>query len=210
METADREVVVHASGRVESLLAEYADEIATEYKTSRARKSLMSSLSEEAERAYKTMEYEVALRKFVKILATLDCDAKVDKVTRASAVANIGSALHCLNYYDEAKGYYVQALELFEATPTWTVTWLFYGNINQKRIEYIKARLGDIALEKPVDPTQYLDGHGVERHWSAREIATARLGPVTYLSYVNPYSWWQWYNYKPLVPNESHPATTAA
>jgi len=210
METANCEVVAHSSPRVETLLSEYKDEIATEAKSSRQRKNLMTSALEEAERAYKAMEYEVALQKFVKVLAALELDAKVDKVQRASAVANIGTTLHCLSYLDEAQGYYVQALELFEATPTWTVTWLFYGNINQKRISFLKARLGDISLEKPVDPTQYLDGNGVERHWSTREMATARLGPVTYFSYVNPYSWWQWYNYKPLTPHQPVAANTVA
>ena len=40
-------------------------------------------------------------------------------------------------------------------------TWLIYGDLKEKRIEYIQARIGDIKLGKKADGSTYQDGYGV-------------------------------------------------
>ena len=39
-------------------------------------------------------------------------------------------------------------------------TWLIYGDLKEKRIEYIQARIGDIKLGKKADGSTYQDGYG--------------------------------------------------
>ena len=57
---------------------------------------------------------------------------------------------------------------MFETTPTSLLDRIFYGNITQRRIEYVKARLIDVDLNREPDEDKYLDGYGHYRRWDNR------------------------------------------
>jgi len=172
----------------------------TEYETPEGRKTRSKDkrvLPEEAQRSYKACDYNGALGKFVKYLAALSLDKKMDPETEASMYANIASCLHHLEDFDLAKKYYVKALELFEGScSTGTMIWLMYGDVNQRRVDYVKARVGLLSLSQTPDKSKYLDGYGKERQWSHFE-----LGPegreFGYLDYPNPLSWYRFYTAVP-------------
>jgi hypothetical protein len=41
--------------------------------------------------------------------------------------------------------------------------WLIYGDLKEKRVEYIQGRIGDIKLGKKADGSTYQDGYGARR-----------------------------------------------
>ena len=49
----------------------------------------------------------------------------------------------------------MKALEVFEGSCyTSRFTWLFYGDVNQRRIDYIKARVGALSLGQKPEPSK--------------------------------------------------------
>jgi len=196
-------------GRAVALYEMYKEKVAEETKSRWSRKSAQNTLAEEAQTAYTAGDYELALNKFLHFLAVLESDLKsVDREIHASLVSNVGSCLHRLECVDDAKEYYQQALDYFTNCPTGRVTWLFYGDINQRRVEFIKSRLGDIALGAEPDPTKYLDANGKEQHWSKRQIAAAKDPDSTWSAWVSPRSWYRWY-YTPLNKQEGGAGDTS-
>jgi len=158
-----------------------------------SRSKAKSDEPEEAQLCYKRMDYRAALEHFVKYVAAVQLDTTPDAEVEASVFANLASCLHHLEETELAKKYYTAALELFEskcATPR--LTWLLYGDINQRRVDYIKARLALLSLGQKPTKSSYLDGYGKERQWSGYE-----LGPegqeFGYIDYVNPVSWYRYY-----------------
>ena len=52
--------------------------------------------------------------------------------------------------------YYTLALELFEAKcATGRLTWLLYGDINQRRVDYVKARVGALSVGQKPDKSKW-------------------------------------------------------
>jgi len=186
--------MAEGNDRVASMLKDFKEEFQTT-EGAKTRSKAKTALPEEAQKAYKTQDYEIALTKFCKYLAAVLLDKSPDGEVEASLLANIGSCLHHLNDDELAKKYYTQALEAFESkcyTPR--MTWLFYGDINQRRIDYVKARIGVLHKGHKPDITKYLDGYGKERQWSAAEMKGEEFG---YLDYVNPASWYRYYTEVP-------------
>ncbi|KAL1528088.1 hypothetical protein AB1Y20_009454 [Prymnesium parvum] len=158
-----------------------------------------SALPEEGQACYKASDYDTAAEKFTKQLAAVLVSSPIDHETEASLYANIGSCMHMLDELEISKKYYTKAIETFENhCSTSRLTWLLYGDINQRRIDYIKGRIGSLAMGKKPDKSKYLDGYGKEQQWSAYE-----LGPegqeFGYMDYVNPLSWYKYYT---AVPSE--------
>ena len=84
---------------------------------------------------------------------------------------NIASCLHCIGDFDAARAYYEHALAVFDARagPTrfmpgpsriWTVV---YGDIDQKRRDFVRERLVDVEFRRKPDLDQYLDQYGARR-----------------------------------------------
>ena len=92
--------------------------------------------------------------------------------------------------------YYEKALDEFEKYETGWLTWLYYGNLTSKRMDYIRARLENISQEVKPDPSTYQDGTGKTRHWSKEEMD----GTDRNWSFFSPYSW-VYGGYKPLGGN---------
>jgi len=181
---------------VENMIRDFKEEFQTE-EGAKTRSKAKTQLAEEAQVSYKTQNYDEALTKFCKYLAAVMLDKSPDGEVEASLLANIGSSLHHLAEDELAKKYYTKALEAFE-TKCYTsrMTWLFYGDINQRRIDYVKARIGVLSLGQKPDITKYLDGYGKERQWSAAEMKGEEFG---YTDYINPISWYRYYTEVPTV-----------
>jgi len=191
------------SSNVAELVRWQSEKLESEKNSDRTLRGLISTLQKEAEKAYKTAKYDQALEAFSKLLAVVESrgkptfwrtyvigDSVDDMETRASCLANIGSCCHQMGEHESAKSYYEQAISAFDAISTSRVTWLFYGDVNEKRCNYIRKRLLDLADAKQPPRANYLDGTGKERKWSARELA----GGETYylVDWVNPISWYSW------------------
>ena len=65
------------------------------------------------------------------------------------------------------------------------MTWLYYGNLTEKRMEYIRARLENVAKGEKPDPSTYQDGTGKTKHWTKEEME----GTDKNWSFFSPYSW---------------------
>ena len=167
-----------------------------------ARRKLQSLLTQEAENAYKTQQYEAALVAWAKLLAVLESHTKLvwrqwlwgegadDSEHRASCLANIGAALHQRGDGQEAIAYYEQAVSAFEEMGTPRMTWVLYGNVNTKRADYLRKRILEVRNARPVDPASYLDGYGREKQFTPAEMAGAERGGL--LSWVSPRAWYTW------------------
>lgn len=178
-----------SNSRVTLMIMRYKEEMKIEPLTSRKIKALKTTLMTEAQQAYQKGSYEVAIDKFAQLSAITEDEKKKDEETIASLRANFGSCLHNLHEFEYAKIYYKQGLEGFEKLPTSKFTWLLYGDVNAKRINYIKARLTDLAIEKLPDKSKYLDSYGAERQWSKSEMSAQ--GSSAW-EWVSPSSWYHW------------------
>lgn len=86
-----------------------------------------------------------------------------DHATRGAIVHNIGSCLHNLGEFEAAQAYYEQAVESFRKASSPLVDRLFYGDINRRRIEFVKERLIDISWGRKPDEDKYLNEFGYKR-----------------------------------------------
>ena len=101
--------------------------------------------------------------------------------------------------------YYTQAIGIFETrcyTPR--LTWLWYGDINQKRIDFVKARVAALAESKKPTAT-FLDTSGNERTWEPGAEGSAE-SDAGLLAYLNPFAWYRYY----AAPAADAPAAEAA
>jgi len=141
------------------------------------RRSIMEKLESEAQEAYKTQHYEVALDRFAHYLALVETDPSTTMVSemRATLTSNIGACLHHLGDTDGAIEYYERALQEFKAVPftvlsRLSVIWVVYGNLIDKRVEYVEKKLASIRAGEPPDGSTYQDGYGKSRKWTAEEM----------------------------------------
>lgn len=159
------------------------------YNASGSRKALQDKDEKDAQQAYKTGQYDVALDRFCHFLALVETDPATTLISemRATLTSNIGTCLHFLGQERLAEEYYERALEEFEKVPLsrLSVTWLIYGNVNAKRIEYIQQRVASLKAGKPPDGSTYQDGTGKERQWSKEEME----GRVAQWSWIDPRTW---------------------
>ena len=128
-------------------------------------------------RADKTGHYEVALDRFAHYLAHVEVDPHTTNVSemRATLTSNVGACLHHLGSVDTAIEFYEKALQEFKAMPFTifsriSLIWLLYGNIIDKRVEYIEKRLASIRAGEAPDGSMYQDGYGKSRKWSKEEM----------------------------------------
>ena len=80
---------------------------------------------------------------------------------------------------------YEKALDEFEKVRVGWLTWLYYGNLTEKRMDYIRARLEALENGERPDPSTYQDGTGRTRHWTKEEME----GTDQNWSFLSPYSW---------------------
>ena len=141
--------------------------------------------------ADKTQHYEVALDRFCHLLGLLESDPSMTVVSemRATLTSNIGACLHHLGDVDGAIEYYERAMQEFKAVPntlynTVSIIWVLYGNVVDKRIEYVEKKLASIRAGEAPDGSVYQDGFGKSRKWSPEEMEGQ--GQWTW---YNPASW---------------------
>ena len=142
-------------------------------------------------RADKTAHYEVALDRFCHYLALVETDPSTTVVSemRATLTSNIGACLHHLGDIDGAIEYYERALQEFKAIPftvfsRLSLIWVVYGNLIDKRIEYVERKLASIRAGEQPDASTYQDGFGKSRKWTKEEME----GKSNW-SFLNPRSW---------------------
>jgi tetratricopeptide (TPR) repeat protein len=141
--------------------------------------------------ADKTGHYEVALDRFCHYLALVETDPSATVVSemRATLTCNVGACLHQMGQVEAAIDYYERALQEFKAIPfsiisRVSLTWVLYGNLVNKRVEYVEKKLTAIRAGEPADPASYQDGFGKTRKWSKEEME----GKTTW-SWVDPRTW---------------------
>jgi tetratricopeptide (TPR) repeat protein len=137
----------------------------------------LSGAPSHAVRTDKTGHYEVALDRFTHYLALVETDPSTTIVNemRATLTSNIGACLHHLNDVDGAIEYYERALQEFKAVPftlysRLSIVWLVYGNVIDKRIEYVEKKLASIRAGEAPDASTYQDGYGKSRKWTKEEM----------------------------------------
>ena len=160
--------------------------------SSRKRRQKQSELTERAQLAHRTGNYEAALDLFCHLLAMVETDPSTTAVSemRATMTANIASAMHFLDhenvhFRDLAKDFYERALDEFGKVEVGWITWMYYGNLTTKRMEYIRSRLDALSRGERPDPSVYQDGTGKTRHWTREEME----GTDRSWSFFSPYSW---------------------
>lgn len=141
--------------------------------------------------ADKTQHYEVALDRFCHYLGCIESDPNTTVVSemRATLTSNIGACLHHLGDIDGAIEYYERALQEFKAVPNTlynklSVVWVLYGNVVDKRIEYVEKKLASIRAGESPDGSVYQDGYGKQRSWTKEEMEGKNAWSV-----FNPRSW---------------------
>ena len=142
--------------------------------------------------ADKTGNYEVALDRFAHHLAIVDSNPSTATVSemRATLTSNIGSCLHHLGEIDGAIEFYERALQEFKAVPfglasRLSIVWIFYGNLTEKRVEYVEKKLAAIRAGEAPDPSAYQDGLGKARTFTKEEME----GTPSSWSLFRPSSW---------------------
>jgi len=195
-----------------ALIEEYKIKCNEEIKTNRQRKKLKNDLTEKAQVCHRTGNYDGSYDLFCHLLAAIETDPYTTNVSemRATVTANIASALQFLGQEELAKEIYERSLAEFEKVPVGWLTWLYYGNLSEKRMDYIRARLENIAKGEKPDGSTYQDGTGRTRHWSKEEME----GTDGNWSFFSPYSW-LYGGYQPVGNGQSvearpTPVSTAA
>ncbi|KAL1503188.1 hypothetical protein AB1Y20_011246 [Prymnesium parvum] len=152
-----------------------------------------------AQESYRNGEYEAALYKFAEYLAasramrTHKEDDESDFELKATLNSNLGACLHHLGEIELAQKYYNKSVHIFETkcyTPRWT--WIVYGDINQKRIDFVKRRIQAAQQNEKPEVGKFLDTSGQEQVWE--EAAAEKSSDDSYLSYLNPFSWYRYYS----------------
>jgi len=182
---------------VEEITAGFGKELLgsiTGYFPTGTRKALCDKYQNEAQHAYMTKAYDVALDRFCHYLAIIETDPSTPNASeqRATLTANVGACLYALDEPSTALTVLEKATDEFERLPfslisklTALPVWLFYGDLKQNRVDYINARIADIKAGKKADSTIYQDGYGKERKWSPED----QDGKNASWSFFNPMSW---------------------
>jgi len=121
-------------------------------------------LLQDAKHLYHNHHWEDALNTFAQVLAIVEkTRTNQDHATRGAIIHNIGSCLHNLGEFDAAQAYYEQAVESFRKASSPLVDRLFYGDINRRRIEFVKERLIDISWGRKPDEDKFLNEYGYKK-----------------------------------------------
>lgn len=175
------------------------------------RRAVMEKLEGEAQEAYKTGNYEIALDRFAHYLALVETDPSTTMISemRATLTSNIVACLHHLGDVDGAIEYYERALQEFKAIPftlfsRLSVIWVVYGNLIDKRVEYVEKKLASIRAGEPPDGSTYQDGYGKSRKWTKEE----QEGKTW--SIWRPRSWFGYGKLQEVGVTEPNSATNAA
>ena len=131
-----------------------------------------------------------ALDRFAHYLGIVEADPSTTLVSemRATLTSNIGACLHHLGMIELAVDYYERALQEFKAIPftlysRLSIVWVLYGNLIDKRIDYVEKRLASIRAGEAPDGSVYQDGYGKQRKWSKAEMEGQSW------SWFSPRSW---------------------
>ena len=142
-----------------------------------SRRRAIERLENEAQEAYKTGNFEIALDRFCHYLGLVEADPSTTVVSemRATLTSNIGACLHNLGDVDGAVEYYERAAQEFKAVPNTlynklSLIWLLYGNLVDKRVTYVEQKLASIRAGEAPDPSSYQDGYGKTRKWTREEM----------------------------------------
>ena len=115
----------------------------------------------EAKVLFHQRKFEEALNTFTHCLAVTEKTRSArDHAVRGAVIHNIASCLHNLGEMEAAKAYYEQAVDAFKKAYTPMLERMIYGNPNQRRIDFVKERLVDIAWGRKPDGDKYLDENG--------------------------------------------------
>ena len=76
---------------------------------------------------------------------------------------NLASCLHCLGDFEGARGHYEAALAAFDRSAPSRFWVAIYGDVDQRRREFVRERLVDVELRRKPDLDKYLDGYGTKR-----------------------------------------------
>lgn len=202
-ETADATPMeeVDASDRVSVMMKEFGEEYSTDEGKKGLQSDVINETAREAQDAYRDGNFEKALEKFGRYLVAIRRGHSdgYELESEASLLSNLGACLHHLDEFELAQKYYTKALDLFEnKCYTGRVAWLFYGDINQKRIDFIKARLDTLSKQQKPDASKYLNSSGNEASWENKDGEEAVDDSGT-LAYVNPFAWYRWYYSAPAA-----------
>jgi len=179
-----------------------------------SRRALQYKYEQEAQHAYMTQSFEVALDRFCHLLALLETDPSTTVISemRATLTCNIGASLYGNDQPELAMEWFEKGLAEFQKLPftlysrvTNFPIWIVYGNVNEKRIEYIQARIADIKAGKKADGSTYQDAYGKARQWSQHEME----GKPTW-SWLSPLSWFGYGQLTEVAATSDTPAATAA
>jgi len=188
MHTSDS--LSHPESSARPLLLKHQENAAAELASPTVHSALKQALLVDSQADYKRGNYEAALDKFTHVYAMMEAEnVSGTDDTFAAVVSNIGCCLHQLGEPEAAQVYYERAIQMFEKVPVSTLDWLLYGNVNQRRVEYIKARLVELGLDRKPDASQYLDGVGRRQAWSESERSGREQG---LWSWFSPSSWYQY------------------
>uniref|UniRef100_A0A7S0P0H3 Uncharacterized protein n=1 Tax=Calcidiscus leptoporus TaxID=127549 RepID=A0A7S0P0H3_9EUKA len=159
-------------------------------------KRLENRLIDESKALYHEHKWEEAMATFAQLLAVIEkTHEDADYATRGAIVNNIGSCLHNLGEHEAARAYYQAAVEAFEKTHTPIVDRLFFGDVNRRRIDWVKSRLVDLSWGARPEEGFYLDGNGIRRK------APAARGPAP-AAKLSP----EWADRMSAPPTEHRPA----
>jgi len=193
-QTARDLVERYRSGANDEISGGYARELAGTiigYAIPGSRRALTENLDYEAQEAYKTGNYEIAIDRFAHHLGIHEADPHTTQVSelRAILTSNIGACLHHLGDADGAVEYYERALQEFKAVPftlysRLSVIWVLYGNVTDKRVEYVEKKLASIRAGEAPDGSTYQDGYGKARQWTKTEMEGKRSWSI-----FSPSSW---------------------
>ena len=127
--------------------------------------SVFGRLVVEARTKFHQRHFEEALHIFRQCQALFEqtYTGAGDHAEYGALLHNLGSCLHCLGEFEEAKGYYEQALAAFQRSPPSRFWIALYGDVDQRRCEFVRERLVDCELRRTPDLEKYLDGRGHKR-----------------------------------------------
>lgn len=129
-----------------------------------ALQQLEATLLAQAKTDFHAGKYEEALNTFTHCLAVTEKSrTSQDATVRGAVLHNIASCLHHQGKMEAAQAYYEQAVACFRKTKTPLVDRIFYGDTNQRRVDFVKERLIDISWGKKPDGDKYLDENGRKR-----------------------------------------------
>jgi len=153
-----------------------------------ALEAISNSMIVEARKKFHQRSFEEALHGFQYCLAVAEKTTRAGKSSKTAEYGallhNIASCLHCLGDFVSAKQYYERALIAFEGPPPSRFTYLFYGDVDRKRCEFVRERLVDIQYGRKPDLDKYLDGYGNRRDVTA-DLASD--SPTPRVTHVDPW-----------------------